>query len=596
MDDTLPPRKPLQTGVRHRLPTLEDLETRTLPDAQERLGRYLLEAKIGEGGMGKVYRCHDLSLKRPVAVKVLHDRYSRDEFYQARFVREAETLASLSHPSIAQIFAIDKGADGALLIVMEYVEGRSVEEILRTDGVFPVTRAIAVAIEVAEGLKAAFEKGVIHRDVKPSNVLVRPDGHVKIVDFGLSKALTNRNSITDDGVVLGTPHYISPEQGRGLKVDERSDMYSLGATLYHMVTGAPPFSGQSQIAVIVAHVEDDPRPPHEIRARVPETASWVIGRMMAREPGERYTSYRELLDDLRCLDRGEPPQHARRDAGRFRLAQARRRKRRRGVALSALVLLAAGITGGWLLVRDGEAAPEIPSAERLGAWHRLRADGGAVLDLDFARPPDDPGRALAEALVIPHPAPSPAGAEAVHAPAIARGRALVWTNFRAPFACRYPFARLDEAQVWLDGLSPERFDLALALVDPDSSARRRLTLCVRVGQDTAEPLAAERHGDKVPIEPAPPPLPRFDDRLPCKLFLELEPRDGKTSVRVKVVEVGAGKERYRHAGALPGEDWARCAVVLKTSCARPPFTVALREFVLSGIPSGARLEEVPWRD
>ena len=212
MDETLPPRKPFRSGSAPPPVPFDSDETRSLPGphiaagTRDRLGPYVVEAKIGEGGMGKVFRCFDPSLKRPVAIKVLHDKYSRDEYYRARFRREAETLASLSHASIAQIFAIDSTEDGAFFIVMEYVQGRSIDDILRTDGALPTAEAVELTRQVAEGLLAAFEEGVIHRDIKPSNLLLRPDGHVKIVDFGLSKDLTGSNSITDEGIVLGTPH------------------------------------------------------------------------------------------------------------------------------------------------------------------------------------------------------------------------------------------------------------------------------------------------------------------------------------------------------------------------------------------------------
>jgi hypothetical protein len=592
MDDTLPPRKPARGTVKPARQVLPDSETQSLPDPRERLGPYVVEAKVGEGGMGKVYRCHDPSLKRSVAIKVLHDRYSRDEYYQARFRREAETLASLSHPSIAQVFAIDTTDDGSLYIVMEFVEGRSIDDILRRDGALDGNQATALVVEVAEGLQAAFEKGIIHRDIKPSNLLVRPDGHVKIVDFGLSKDLTGKNTITDEGMVLGTPHYISPEQGRGLPVDERSDMYSLGSTFYHMITGATPFEGKSQIAVIVSHVEGDPRPPHEVRDEVSLHATAVIGRMMARDANSRYVSYADLIKDLQSVTRGDAPVFATQEVGRFGdLNTPERGSRRDSLVLLTLCLLVVGIIGGWAVGGSiSEPSPPFPLAERMGDWYRPRQDGGAVLAINFANPPAESEALLSDLFLFRLD-----DDEGVRPPTIdpAKG-ALVWSNYREPIACRYPFEQVDEVQMLLGRLSGD-FDLTISVVDALGSKRRRLTLCISASQATPSPITAERHGDLVEFDPPALPIPSLQ-RFRTKVFLELEPRDGATDLTIKIVEVETGTVKYRHRGTLPGEDWASGAVVLKTSYARPPFTLALRELVLSGRPTGSRLEQSPWQD
>ena len=252
-----------------------------------------------------------------MAIKVLHDKYGRDEHYQARFRREARSLASLSHPSIAQIFSIDSAEDDSLYIVMEYVEGHSVQERLAEEGSFSAAEAVRSILQVARGLQAALEGGLVHRDIKPSNLLLRPDGVVKIVDFGLSKEVSKDNTLTEEGIVLGTPHYLSPEQGRGKPVDHRSDIYALGATFYHMVTGKPPFEGRSQVSIIVAHVEEDPPSPRTLCSNVPDALSEVIGKMMARKVTDRYETYDQLVEDLELLENGKNPVHTGGGTGRF---------------------------------------------------------------------------------------------------------------------------------------------------------------------------------------------------------------------------------------------------------------------------------------
>ncbi|MBN1443646.1 MAG: serine/threonine protein kinase, partial [Planctomycetes bacterium] len=269
MDETHPPQR-LPSGPRAPVSSPppsgggSDAVTPPLPS----LGSHRIEVKLGQGGMGKVYRCRDELLHRSVAVKVLHEKYVEDPRYKARFLREARTVASLSHPAIAQVYSVETTTDGSLMIVMEYVEGRSLDDLLRSAGALRPLEAIRLVRQVADGLRAALRLGIIHRDIKPSNLLLHDDGRVKIVDFGLAKDLATDSSLTDDGIVLGTPQYISPEQGRGQPVDQRSDIYSLGTTFYHLITGRPPFEGKTQIAAIVAHVQEAPQAPHRLREKL----------------------------------------------------------------------------------------------------------------------------------------------------------------------------------------------------------------------------------------------------------------------------------------------------------------------------------------
>src|SRR5688572_16949328 len=212
MDETLPPSLPVPTGGTSR-PRALPLEVDGAPP--ERIGPYRVIERLGVGGMGVVYKCHDETLNRHVALKVLQQKFASDEHYRRRFHREARTIASLSHPAIAHVYGIgevESVSGPVVYILMELVAGPSVETLLQRDGALPVARALDLVRDTARGLDAAFAKGIVHRDIKPSNLLVTPSGGVKIVDFGLAKEVGGENSMTAEGIVLGTPHYISPEQ------------------------------------------------------------------------------------------------------------------------------------------------------------------------------------------------------------------------------------------------------------------------------------------------------------------------------------------------------------------------------------------------
>jgi len=221
--------------------------------------RYRLDAEIGAGGMSTVYRAFDTVLERPVAIKLMHRETARDSAQLERFRREARHVAQLNHPHVVQV--IDAGEDGdpahpRPYIVLEYVEGETLKQRIRRMGRLPVTEAVAYAIEVARALSAAHERGIVHRDVKPQNVLVDSEGTAKVTDFGIARTLTEEG-LTADGRVLGTTDYVSPEQALGHPVTGQSDVYSLGIVLYEMLTGEVPFRGENQIAVAMKHVRDE---------------------------------------------------------------------------------------------------------------------------------------------------------------------------------------------------------------------------------------------------------------------------------------------------------------------------------------------------
>ena len=238
-------------------------------------GRYELHRQLARGGMADVFLARDLLLDRPVAVKVLFDEFSDDPNFVERFRREAQRAANLNHPNIVSVY--DWGEErGTYFIVMEYVEGRSLAEIIRTGGPLHPDRAAEVASEVAAALGFAHRNGIVHRDVKPGNVLLAPNGHVKVADFGIARALAGaQNEITQAGIVMGTATYLSPEQAQGREVDPRSDLYALGVVLYEMLLGRPPFSGDTPVALATQHVQNSPLPLRAAGASIADSLEAV---------------------------------------------------------------------------------------------------------------------------------------------------------------------------------------------------------------------------------------------------------------------------------------------------------------------------------
>src|SRR4051812_49021856 len=268
-------------------------------------GRYRLDAMIGRGGMSTVYRAFDTVLERPVAIKLMHREIAADSDQLERFRREARSVAQLNHPHVVTV--IDAGeepssdgqnpGDGCPYIVLEYVEGETLKDVIRREGPLEVPQAIAYAIEIARALGAAHERQIVHRDVKPHNVLLSGEGGAKITDFGIARTLTEEG-LTMAGRVLGTTDYVSPEQALGHPVTGQSDLYSLGVVLYEMLTGEVPFHGQTPVAVAMKHVRED---PPDVQLRRPElsaaTAS-VVDRALAKDLARRYPDAETMARDL----------------------------------------------------------------------------------------------------------------------------------------------------------------------------------------------------------------------------------------------------------------------------------------------------------
>ena len=265
-------------------------------------GRYRLERKLGGGGMADVWLAEDQELGRKVAIKMLHDRYANDTQFVERFRREATHAAGLSHPNVVSIF--DRGeAGGSYFIVMEYVEGRTLKELIVTRGPCPVPVAISYVRQVLAALRYAHRNGIVHRDIKPHNVLVDHEGRVKVADFGIARA--GSSQMTEAGSIIGTAQYLSPEQARGAPVDESSDLYSTGILLFELLTGKVPFTGETPVEIAMKHLSQVPPAPSSIRSEVPHDLDLVVLRALAKEPADRYRSAKEMDRDLELVGRGD---------------------------------------------------------------------------------------------------------------------------------------------------------------------------------------------------------------------------------------------------------------------------------------------------
>ena len=566
------------------------------------LGPYRIEVKVGEGGMGVVYKCNDPRLHRFVAIKALKDKFASQPQYHARLLQEAQAIAAISHPNLVQIHAIEQGEGGLPYLVMEFVEGCSAEALIEREGALDPRRALFVVRETAKGLQAAFQKGIIHRDVKPSNILLKSDGQVKVVDFGLAKAIEGAKSITEEGIVLGTPQYISPEQGRGRKTDQRSDIYSLGATFFHLLTGRPPFDKTEQVAVIVAHIHEELPPIHTIRAGVPASFSPVLARMMAKDPESRYQSYGELLQDLYRLEEesrtgvATPP--ARKSTTTLILSLRRVRPLGRPALVGALaaVLLLGGVAAAFrfLSPKPGNAL------SRFGPWYRSEAEGKATLDLPFTSFPPEWWRRESLATVFAVP-----GERSLPPEVGGSVSGLFLRSLRSPIAFRHRFRRLKELH--LRGLRLEGVaDFALVLAHPNGYRLRAIELCLRVTpgakprdeRDGFQFVRALRTGEEVSLGGRPPTCPKIGPgSYECSLILDpvLTAGTPKTRLRAQLRRtVGSGDPLCAtppEGLVLEGDDWGNGVLYFWAVSPLGSALVRLQELSLAG-----DIEESPAND
>ncbi|MEX0816115.1 MAG: Stk1 family PASTA domain-containing Ser/Thr kinase, partial [Gaiellales bacterium] len=397
-------------------------------------GRYRIIRKLGSGGMANVYLAEDEELGRRVAIKILNDRYANDELFIERFRREAKSAAALSHPNIVSIY--DRGeAEGTYYIAMEVIEGRSLKELILTRGPLPITNALMFAREILDALRFAHRHGIIHRDIKPHNILIGE--RVKVTDFGIARAGTSQ--MTEAGSIMGTAQYLSPEQARGAPVTAASDLYSVGIVLYEMLTGKVPFTGDSPIEIAMKHLNEPPKPPSRIRPEIPEELDQVVLRALAKEPEQRYQTAEEFIEDLTRVEAGLPvapetaeaatavitgvtalqtgatevlgPDDATRVTGprpyttrrppptyppSYGYEEPARKGRRAGPWLLVLLLLAAAALAGWYVFTQieeqlGSATAAVPLVERLQEGPAIAQIEAAGLEADVIRAPSTEG-------------------------------------------------------------------------------------------------------------------------------------------------------------------------------------------------------------
>jgi serine/threonine-protein kinase len=273
-------------------------------------GRYELDGVVGRGGMAEVYRARDIRLDRIVAIKTLRADLARDQIFQARFRREAQSAASLNHPSIVAVY--DTGEDMVTgvpvpYIVMEYVDGRTVRDLLQEGHRLLPERSLEIIDGVLRALDYSHQAGIVHRDIKPGNVMVTRNGDIKVMDFGIARAMSDAQAtMTQTAQVIGTAQYLSPEQARGERVDARSDLYSAGCLLYELLTGRPPFTGDSPVAIAYQHVRENPVPPSRVDPDVPAWADAIVLKAMAKSPADRYQTAADMRADLQRAASGMP--------------------------------------------------------------------------------------------------------------------------------------------------------------------------------------------------------------------------------------------------------------------------------------------------
>ena len=390
--------------------------------------RYVLSALLGAGGMAEVFLAHDRLLDRDLALKILRDEYAKDEGFVGRFRKEARSAAALSHPNVVQVYDQGCAEDGRHYITMEYVPGGSLRDLTLERGVLDPAEAARLASQVAEALGTAHERGIVHRDIKPQNVLLDEAGDAKVADFGIAVA-ASRTSTSGTNQVFGTATYMSPEQAMGEQVAPASDLYSLGVVLYEMLTGSVPFEAEGALATAMKHVTEQPLSPRERNPSIPEAMDALVMGLLSKNPEDRYHSAAHLAEDLRRARDGLPlaflgaagqPETARAPTSAAGGAhsgepgsESRGRKRpvvTGLVALAALLALLGAL--GWDLTRDPEGAKAVgalTTSEGGRQGGTLGAPGGSQ-----SSPNDGPGKVVGPGVISTGPpasgAPVPASA------------------------------------------------------------------------------------------------------------------------------------------------------------------------------------------
>jgi eukaryotic-like serine/threonine-protein kinase len=351
-------------------------------------GRYELEELVGSGGMSSVYKARDRLLERHVALKVLHEHYGSDGEYVERFRREARAVAQLAHPNIVTV--IDRGEDGGRqFIVFELVDGQNLKDLLEREGPLPVRQALELAIGVARALAFAHEHGIVHRDVKPQNVLLNGDGRAKVTDFGIARSL-DVAGVTQAGTVLGTSNYIAPEQASGREVEPATDVYSLGVVLFELLTGRVPFAGESFVSVAMRHVTEPPPSVLELRPDCPARVAAAVDRALEKDPADRFPTMDAFAAELEAclaelgpspegevtLVRGTPVAKV----SRPRVARARQRRWPLLLVAAGLVLLVAAVAAVLYDRGFGGGGESKGKASSSGPLHPVKLEGAGTFD------------------------------------------------------------------------------------------------------------------------------------------------------------------------------------------------------------------------
>ena len=440
--------------------------------------RYELGPALGYGGMSEVHGGRDVRLGRDVAIKVLRADLARDPQFQIRFRREAQNAAALNHPAIVAVYDTGEApSDDVPLpyIVMEYVAGRTLRDIVKAEGPMEPSRVCEVLADVCAALDFSHRHGIIHRDVKPANIMITPAGAVKVMDFGIARALSDAQpAVTQTAAVIGTAQYLSPEQARGESVDARSDVYAAGCVLFELLTGRPPFTGDSPVAIAYQHVREDPPAPSEISPRVPPELDAMTLKSLAKNPANRYQSADEMREDFYRVLNGErpgapmvmtPEEHTEYMTGSHPVApydggyngyagrddevdefeqwQAeqsevrRKRGRRRAIAFAAVLVVLAALAGAYFLFSPSAntiAVPTVVGQPQAAALQSLSTAGLRPTVVPVASPPEQvgqvvttnptegievapqPRRAPRRARSRPRPGPRPAGTDRQRGP------------------------------------------------------------------------------------------------------------------------------------------------------------------------------------
>jgi beta-lactam-binding protein with PASTA domain/predicted Ser/Thr protein kinase len=341
-------------------------------------GRYRILRKIGSGGMADVYCAEDTQLGRQVALKLLYPRFAEDEQFVERFRREASSAAGLQHPNVVQVF--DRGEwDGTYYIAMEFLPGRNLKQVVREHGPLDPALAADLVIQILKAARFAHRRGIVHRDIKPHNVIVDDEGRAKVTDFGIARA--GASDMTETGSIMGTAQYLSPEQAQGLPVDARSDLYSIGVVLYELLTGRPPFDAESPVTIALKQVSEEPVPPRELNPAVPPALEAVTLRALRKDPAERFQDADGMIAALESALAGGYVETVAEDPVAVLEEEDRRNWRRIAVIALILLALAALAIGAWLLLApDKRTVPDVVG-ERSGTAAQILQNRGFEVDV-----------------------------------------------------------------------------------------------------------------------------------------------------------------------------------------------------------------------